>query len=40
MKFMLITIAILYALCGLALGIRARLLRPSRSAQAVTRHRT
>jgi hypothetical protein len=31
-KFILITIAILYALCGLALGIRARLLQPSRSA--------
>lgn len=31
-KFTLITIAIVYALCGLILGIRARLLEPSRSA--------
>lgn len=31
-KFMLITIAILYALCGLALWLRARLLQPTRSA--------
>jgi hypothetical protein len=31
-KFTLITIAIGHALCGLALGMRARFLRPSRSA--------
>jgi hypothetical protein len=31
-KFTLITIAILYALCGLALWLRARLLQPSRAA--------
>lgn len=30
-KFTLIAIAILYVLCGLALRLRARLLRPSRS---------
>lgn len=31
-KFTLIAIAILYALCGLSLWLRARLLRPSRAA--------
>jgi hypothetical protein len=31
-KFTLITIAIFYAVCGLALWLRARLLQPSRSA--------
>ncbi len=31
-KFTLISIAILYAVCGLALGVRARRLQPSRSA--------
>jgi hypothetical protein len=31
-KFTLITIAIVYALCGLVLGIRARFLQPIRSA--------
>jgi hypothetical protein len=31
-KFTLVIIAILYAICGLALWLRARLLQPSRAA--------